>query len=255
MSRAGPTPERLLFDFVVCDLDGTLVDSLQDLCDSANQLVAEHGGKPLEPEQVARMVGEGAATLVARVIAASGIVVDHAAALARYLEIYDGRLLRNTRPYPGIPEFVRDTVQLVPMAVLTNKPGRAAVPVLEGLGLAGFFREIVGGDGPHPKKPDPTRLLGLIDAAGASPGHTLFIGDSAVDLRTARNAGTRFCYARYGFGRLEFPEHEIGPADWVADSAFELPMVVRGTRRCGFTGSRPAGLAGPGAPGDPRSEG
>lgn len=234
MSRTGPAADRLQFDFIVFDLDGTLVDSLQDLCDSANLLVAEHGGAPLEPEQVARMVGEGAAILVERVIAASGVVVDHAAALARYLEIYDGRLLCNTRPYPGIPEFVRDAAMLMPLAVLTNKPGRAALPVLEGLGLAGFFREIVGGDGPHPKKPDPTRLLGMIASAGASPGRTLYIGDSFVDLRTARNGSTRFCYARYGFGRLQFPEHEIGPADWVVDSAFELPAVVRGTRRCGF---------------------
>jgi phosphoglycolate phosphatase len=234
MSRPDSALDRLLFDFVVFDLDGTLVDSLQDLCDSANQLVAEHGGAPLEPEQVARMVGEGAAILVERVIAASGMMVDHQAALARYLEIYDSRLLRNTRPYPGIPEFVRDAAKLVPLAVLTNKPGRAAVPVLEGLGLAGFFREIVGGDGPHPKKPDPTRLLAMIAAAGTLPGRTLYIGDSAVDLRTARHAGTRFCYARYGFGRLEFPEHEIGTTDWVVDSAYELPAVLRGTRRCGF---------------------
>jgi phosphoglycolate phosphatase len=73
----------------------------------------------------------------------------------------------------------------------------------------------------------------MIAAAGASPGRTLYIGDSAIDLRTARNAGTRFCYARYGFGRLQFPEPEIGPADWVVDSAFELPAVVRGARRCG----------------------
>jgi phosphoglycolate phosphatase len=234
MSRTDPTPDRLQFDFLVLDLDGTLVDSLQDLCDSANQLVSEHGGALLEPDQVARMVGNGVAVLVERVIAASGIVVDHAAALARYVEIYDGRLLRNTRPYSGIPEFVQDAVKLMPLAVLTNKPKRAAVPVLEGLGLARFFREIVGGDGPHSKKPDPTRLLGMIAAAGAAPERTLYVGDSGVDLRTARNAGTRFCYARYGFGRLLFPEHEIGPSDWVVNSAFELPAVVRGSRRCGF---------------------
>src|SRR5512136_1471274 len=116
MPRPDPTQDQPLFDLVIFDLDGTLVDSLQDLCDSANQLVAEHGGAPLEPEQVARMVGEGAAILVERVVAASGIVVDLATALARYLEIYDGRLLRNTRPYPGIPEFVQDAAKLVPLA-------------------------------------------------------------------------------------------------------------------------------------------
>ena len=236
MPRPDPTADRLPFDLVVFDLDGTLVDSLQDLCDSANELVTEHGGATLEPLQVARMVGEGATVLVERVIAASGIVIDPAAALARYLEIYDGRLLRNTRPYPGIPEFLRDAAKLVPLGVVTNKPARAAMPVLEGLGLAGFFREIVGGDGPHPKKPNPASLLAMMGAAGGSAARTLLIGDSAVDLRTARNAGTRFCHARYGFGSHQFPDDEIGPADWVVDSAFELPQVLHGAGRCGPAG-------------------
>ena len=236
MPRPDPTADRLPFDLVVLDLDGTLVDSLQDLCDSANELVTEHGGATLEPLQVARMVGEGATVLVERVIAASGIVIDPAAALARYLEIYDGRLLRNTRPYPGIPEFLRDAAKLVPLGVVTNKSARAAMPVLEGLGLAGFFREIVGGDGPHPKKPNPASLLAMMGAAGGSAARTLLIGDSAVDLRTARNAGTRFCHARYGFGSHQFPDDEIGPADWVVDSAFELPQVLHGAGRCGPAG-------------------
>jgi phosphoglycolate phosphatase len=236
MSRPDLREDRPLFDFVVFDLDGTLVDSLRDLCDSANVLVSEHGGSPLELDQVARMVGEGASVLVDRVVAASGITVEPAIALARYLEIYDGRLLDSTRPYPGIPESLQELSDLVPLAVLTNKPTAAAMPVLEGLGLARHFREIVGGDSPYPKKPDPAGLLRMIAAAEASPGRTLYIGDSAVDLCTSRSAGTRFCYARYGFGRIQFPEHEIGPADWVVDSAFELLAVFRGTRPCGFAG-------------------
>jgi phosphoglycolate phosphatase len=227
-------PARRPFDFVVFDLDGTLVDSLQDLCDSANVLVAEHGGSPVEPDQVARMVGEGAGVLVERVIRASGIIVDPARALARYLEIYDGRLLNCTTPYPGIPEFVRQASAEVPLAVLTNKPRSAAVAVLEGLGLAPCFREIAGGDGSYPKKPHAAGLLAMIGRAGASPDRTLYVGDSGVDLRTARNAGTPFCYARYGFGRVQFPEHEIGPHDWVVDSAHELPSVFHGTRPFGF---------------------
>jgi phosphoglycolate phosphatase-like HAD superfamily hydrolase len=74
----------------------------------------------------------------------------------------------------------------------------------------------------------------MIAAADASPARTLLVGDSAIDLRTARNAGTRFCYARYGFGRVQFPEHEIGPNDWVVDSAHELSAVFHGTRPHGF---------------------
>lgn len=233
MVRPSPSSPRR-FDCIVFDLDGTLVDSLQDLCDSANELVAESGGAPLLPEQVARMVGEGVSVLVERVITATGLAVDHAKALARFLEIYDVRLLDTTQPYPGVAEFVRDTAKVVPLAVVTNKPRAAAVKVLEGLGLAACFREIAGGDGAYPRKPDPACLLALIEGGGASPARALYVGDSGIDLRTARNAGTPFCYARYGFGRLRFPEHEIGPRDWVVDSAFELPSVFRGTRPYGF---------------------
>ena len=236
MMRPYPHADQRLFDFIVFDLDGTLVDSLQDLCDSANVLIAEYGGAPLDAGQVARMVGEGAGVLVDRVIAASGIKVDGATALARYLEIYGAHLLDRTRPYPGIPEFVRDVSQQVPLAVITNKPRSAALPVLEGLGLAGAFREIIGGDSGYPKKPDPASLLALIGRAGASPERTLYVGDSGVDLRTARNAGTPFCCARYGFGRVRFPDHEIGSRDWVVESAYELASVVRGTRPFGFPG-------------------
>ena len=192
------------------------------------------------------MVGEGAAVLVERVIAASGIVIDPAAALARYLEIYDGRLLRNTRPYPGIPEFLRDAATLVPLGVVTNKPVRAAVPVIEGLGLAGFFRRNRRWRRPASEEAqsgEPAR--DDCGGRGVRRAHALCIGDSAVDLRTARNAGTRFCHARYGFGSHQFPEDEIGPADWVVDSAFELPQVLHGVRHCRYTGDRGRTRAAP----------
>jgi phosphoglycolate phosphatase-like HAD superfamily hydrolase len=114
MSRPHLRQDDRLFDFIVFDLDGTLVDSLQDLCDSANLLVAEYGGVPLDTSQIARMVGEGASVLVDRVVAASGIAEEPAIALARFLAIYGGRLLNNTRPYPGIPEFVREMSEEVP---------------------------------------------------------------------------------------------------------------------------------------------
>ena len=222
-----------LFDLIVFDLDGTLVDSLQDLADSANELVVACGGRPLAADQVARMVGEGVGVLVERIVSATGIPIAHADAVTRYLEIYNDRLLRCTRPYPGIPEFVRMASRQVPLAVLTNKPTAAAVKVLEGLDLARYFREIAGGDGRDPRKPAPEGLCRIMAGVGAQPPRTLLVGDSAVDMRTARNAGARFCYARYGFGSLQFPPGEPSASDFIVDAPRELPSVLDGTRPAG----------------------
>ncbi|HEY3886725.1 MAG TPA: HAD hydrolase-like protein, partial [Vicinamibacterales bacterium] len=90
--------------FVAFDLDGTLIDSRRDLADSANALIVERGGAPLDVESVTRMVGEGAGVLVRRALAAAGLSADDPAALPRFLELYNERLLVHTRPYDGIPD-------------------------------------------------------------------------------------------------------------------------------------------------------
>jgi phosphoglycolate phosphatase len=185
---------------IAFDLDGTLVDSRRDLADSANALILELGGAPLSDDAVARMIGEGAAMLVARALAAAGLHHDLHAALARFLEIYDTRLLNYTRAYPGIEEAVRHARTLGRVVVLTNKPRRPSEAILDGLGLRALFDDVVGGDGPLPRKPDPASLLKLMGDAGADAAGALMIGDSWVDYETARAAGTAVILARYGFG-------------------------------------------------------
>ena len=196
--------------FVVFDLDGTLVDSRQDLAESANALLLACGCPTQSETAIGRMVGDGAATLVARAFAASGCAAP-ADALARFLAIYDARLLQCTRPYPEIEEVLSALEPRLPMAVLTNKPLAATRRILEGLGLARFFRPelVLGGDGPYPRKPDPAGLRSLSDRIGVAPGDTLMVGDSVVDWRTARAAGTRVCLASYGFGFDGFPSDEL----------------------------------------------
>ena len=110
---------------LVFDLDGTLVDSSRDLADSANALLVSYGAAPLDEPSVIRMVGEGAAVLVARLMAARGVQADPAEALARFLALYDERLLAHTRPYDGIPEALDELRRWARLAVLTNKPGRS----------------------------------------------------------------------------------------------------------------------------------
>lgn len=219
------------YRLIVFDLDGTLVDSRRDIADSANVLLETCGERPLPETTIGGMVGNGAATLVARAFAASG-AEPPSDALDRFLAIYNTRLLAHTRPYPQMVDVLAALGTRASLAVLTNKPLAATRLILAGLDLARFFDEeaIVGGDGPFPRKPDPAGLLRLISRAGVSPSATLLVGDSLVDWRTARNATTGVCLARYGFGFEAFPMHEIGPEDLTIDAPRDLLLLWESPR-------------------------
>ncbi len=211
------------FSLIVFDLDGTLVDSSRDIAESANRLLVAYGARPLDQHAIGRMVGDGAPTLVARVFAAAG-VPQPPDALDRFLTIYDGRLLTHTRPYAGIPDVLAELETRASLAVLTNKPIDATRRILEGLDLARYFpaEAVIGGDGRFPRKPDPAGLKHLAARVGASAEDTVLVGDSAIDWHTARNAATRICLARYGFGFEGVPIGELGPEAWVVDEPAEL---------------------------------
>jgi phosphoglycolate phosphatase len=218
-----------MFSFVVFDLDGTLIDSIGDLVVAVNALVSEHGGRPLAGEQVAKMVGEGANLLIARAFEASGATADAARALPRFLEIYDGVLPGQTKPYPGIRQMLEELAASVPLAVLTNKPAGATRKILSLLAMDAFFVEVVGGDGPFARKPDPEGLVHLMSRVGARPGATLMVGDSTVDLLTARAAGARACIARYGFGYETLATAELAGDEFFVDVPGEvLGLLARG---------------------------
>ena len=212
---------------IVFDLDGTLVDSSRDLSDSANALLGMYGAAPLDEASVVRMVGEGAATLVRRVLAARELDADPREALAAFLALYDDRLLAHTRPYPGIPEALDALRGWARLAVLTNKPGAATDRILEGLGLRARFEWVIGGDGPLGRKPDPAGLRSLMQAAAVHTRATVMVGDSFIDLRTAHNAGAHVCLARYGFGFSSCPPDAFRGGELFVDTAAELPAALR----------------------------
>jgi phosphoglycolate phosphatase len=214
-----------MIDLIVFDLDGTLVDSHQDLAHAANTLVLELGGAPVSEDAVVRMVGEGAAVLVRRALTASGLDPDIPGALERFLAIYDGCLLDQTRPYPGTIPMLVTLAGRYPLAILTNKPSRATTRVVEGLGLAGFFDPVVGGDTPFGRKPDPSGLLHIVRKTQATPSSTLLVGDSPIDRRTARNAGTSICLARFGFG-YTFAPGDLDGTEVIIDAPRELLTVL-----------------------------
>ena len=211
------------FSLIVFDLDGTLVDSRKDIADAANLLLESCDAAPLPEDTIGRMVGDGAATLVARAFVAVG-QTPPPDALTRFLDLYGRRLLAHTRPYPHIPEVLEALSRRTPLAVLTNKPIAATREILSGLDLARYFPagRVFGGDGPLPRKPEPAGLLRLAADAGVDPGTTVLVGDSVIDWRTARSAGSRICLARYGFGFETFPVEIVTHDDLVVDAPAEL---------------------------------
>ncbi len=206
--------------FAVFDLDGTLVDSLDDLHASVNHALAAVGLPPRTREEVRGYVGEGARVLLAKAIAPRDELLDPA--LSAWRAHYAEHCLDRTRPYPGIPALLSGAGRV--LAVHTNKPGAMARKILDGLGLLPRFVAVLGGD-EAPRKPDPTGLRELMARAGATPGETVFVGDSRHDVETAHAAGVEVIAVTWGLGsRAElvqagatsFAESAADLARWVA---------------------------------------
>jgi phosphoglycolate phosphatase len=232
-----PIPvERL--KLLVFDLDGTLIDSAQDLCNSVNATLREFSLGPLPDPAIAGFVGNGAPMLMRRSLALANQVapgdVDEELfkkAYAFFLQYYREHKLDFTYAYEGVLDALKALHELhdAPggpsrtMAVLTNKPVRPARGICEGLGLADYFLHIYGGDSFPVKKPDPVGMRSLMEETGALPEETVMIGDSQVDVQTARNAGTWSVGCAFGFG----PQNLLDtPPDVLVDSAAEWTQAL-----------------------------
>lgn len=177
----------------IFDLDGTLVDSVDDLAASVNHALAHVGLSARDREEVRGFIGHGARMLLSRAVGARRDLLEPA--LAAWRAHYEEHLLDRTRAYPGLPEVLARAGRS--LAVLTNKPAPMARRILDGLGLAPLFSAIVGG-GDAPAKPDPAGARALLARAGARPEHAVLVGDSPVDAETARNAGVEFVAVTWG---------------------------------------------------------
>jgi phosphoglycolate phosphatase len=186
----------------------------------------ELGGAPLSEDAVAGMVGGGVALLVRRALDAAGLDMS-SSAVARFLDIYDRRLLNHTRVYRGIIDVLRFAASHATLTVLTNKPLAPSERLLDALQLRPFFGAVIGGDGPYARKPDPAGLLAMMRSVGAPAGRTMLVGDSAVDHETARRASARSCTVTYGFGFRRFPREVLGGDDWLVDDAEGLETAIR----------------------------
>jgi phosphoglycolate phosphatase len=187
----------MLFIF---DLDGTLIDSSRDLAVAMNATRVHMGLAEIDPALIFSFVGNGAGVLVRRALGPDASEALVAEALAFFLKFYRAHALEHTQLYPGIRETVEQLhADEHPLAVLTNKPARISCDILEAIGLAKYFVRVYGGDSLPFKKPDPGGIQRLLGETGTAAGEALMIGDSSVDVRTARNAGIRACGVLWGF--------------------------------------------------------
>jgi phosphoglycolate phosphatase len=212
---------------LLCDLDGTLVDSLPDLAAAIAELLEGEGRPGLAPEAVAAMVGDGVPKLIERALAATGGVppeAELAALVARYMPIYEARLTELTRPYPGAIETLGALKAAGwRLAVCTNKPEAPSRAIVAGLGFAGLFEAVSGGDSLPVKKPHPGHVLGLLATLGAAPGAAVMLGDSANDILAAQAAGLPAIAIAHGYGGT--PARELG-AERVIETFDELPAAL-----------------------------
>lgn len=213
-------------DLLIFDLDGTLIDSRRDLADAVNAARGQMGLEPLAETLIYTYVGNGAPMLLRRALGPDAPQSDVDRALALFLQHYRGHLLDHTRLYAGVREALDALLEAgLPMAVLTNKPLFHSNAIVAGLGLSGHFFRVYGGDSFERKKPDPTGLETLMREAGvAQPDRVVMIGDSGIDIRTARNAGVRACGVTYGF---QPDSLDADPPDWrIGDMRELLPIVL-----------------------------
>lgn len=217
---------------LVFDLDGTLIDSRRDLVNSVNAMLAHLGRPELHDDLIASYIGDGAGMLVRRAL---GDFVDEShfdAALTYFLDYYRVHKLDFTTVYPGVVESlealrVDADGDVRKMAVLTNKPVNPSRAICDGLGLSPYFFQIYGGNSFATKKPDPEGLKALIREAGVDPFETVMIGDSEIDIQTARSAGTWAVGCRFGLA-----PHTLDAAepDCLVDSAADWTGALDAAR-------------------------
>jgi phosphoglycolate phosphatase len=217
-------------DLLIFDLDGTLVDSKLDLAHSVNAARERFGLPRLGLDTIGAYVGNGAPMLMRRAMGDTATEEDVQTSLAYFLDYYKDHALDNTRAYPGIPETLEELHQGgVKLAVLTNKPVRFSTRIIEGLGLAKYFERIYGGNSfGEQKKPDPIGVERLCSELGIPRDRTMIVGDSAVDVRTARNAGVKVCGVTYGFQPESFVDD---PPDMMVNRPEEIARAVIAERK------------------------
>ena len=210
------------FDLVVFDLDGTLVETREDLAASVNYALRATGNPELAVEAIVHFVGDGALKLIQRSLGENNDRALCNEVLKVFLDHYEGNCTEKSLAYPGVAEIIPGLSPL-PLAILTNKPAGPTEIILDTLGLRTYFGNVIGGDSEYGRKPDPAGLLAILSGSQVEPDRALLVGDTSVDVQTARNAGCQCAGVQYGFRPGDFVKD---PPDYLFGEFSDLLKVL-----------------------------
>jgi len=212
---------------VVWDLDGTLVDSAPDLAAALNTLLGEHGFEGHSVKKVTSMIGNGVKRLVELGFEAAHIPLpaeETEATVMSFMEMYSANANTLTRPYPYVLQMMKSLDESgVRQGLCTNKPEAVSRKIADALGLGEFIQSVVGGDSTPATKPDSRPLMACLDALGACPSTSVMIGDSAVDIDTARKLQMPVAVVNWGYANV--PVEQLG-ADFILSDPTDLPRLL-----------------------------
>ncbi|GAB6854263.1 HAD family hydrolase [Asaia astilbis] len=209
----------------VFDLDGTLIDSLPDLAESAIELARSYDLSPPDEHAIRSMIGDGARRLVDRVLAHGGneASIDRDEATRRFLELYEPRATLKTTLFPE----TKETLALlrsrgIACVICTNKPAKAAQAIVEKLGLSALIDAIGGGDSFALRKPDPDHIRKTLGMVSAETDTAIMIGDHRNDISAARAVPMPSLFASWGYGDRAMADH----ATAIAGNMAEVPRLI-----------------------------
>jgi len=214
-----------MYRYVIFDLDGTLLNTIDDLADAGNWVCRKNGWPTHTVDEFKYFVGNGMPMLTTRFMPEEERTPEGIQrALNEFMPYYDTHKADKTAPYPGIPALLARLKDAgISISVLTNKADPMAGPVMERY-YPGVFSLIQGALPGVPVKPDPTLLLRLMERMGAKAEETLFVGDSNVDIRTAKNGGLTSCGVLWGFRTRQ--ELEAEGANYVVETPEQLAELI-----------------------------
>lgn len=208
MRMENPVPGVMKPRLIIFDLDGTLVDSSEDIANAINYAIRPFKIEPLTIGRTVDLIGEGLTRLVEKILGNDRMHL-HAEVMSRFLEHYEEHLADHTQPYPGVPETLA-LLSEFQKAVVSNKRSRFSEKLLAELRLLPYFDLVIGSDSVPEKKPSPLPLIHVMQKLGAVPVYTLMVGDSPYDIQAGRAAGVRTVAVTYGYrGRGQLKDADI----------------------------------------------